>query len=119
MTCNFPIGPNPLATPSKTDLSPAKRMHYESEPLLEQKAMGNAACGGFAPAPPGFSALMPLPIGSLCKQTAKRGCRGIPPGSVEASEAALGLLPGMALSSAQFKTDSAAAGRELHLCDGL
>jgi hypothetical protein len=67
-----------------SDLSPAKRMHYESAPLLEQKAMGNAACGGFAPAPPGFSALMPLPIGSYCEQIAKGGCRNIPPGSVEA-----------------------------------
>src|ERR1017187_5894853 len=93
-------------------------MHYESAPLLEQKAMGNAACGGFAPAPPGFSALMPLPIGSSCKQTAKRGCRGIPPGSVEATEAALGLLPSMALSSAQFKTDSTAEEESLPSLQG-
>jgi hypothetical protein len=68
----------------ESDLARAKRMHYESAPLLEQKAMGNAACGGFAPAPPGFSALMPLPIGSYCEQIAKGGCRNIPPGSVEA-----------------------------------
>jgi len=31
------------------------------------------------------------------------GCRSIPPRSVEASETALGLLPSMALSSAQLE----------------
>jgi len=40
--------------------------------------VAGAACGGFAPAPPGFSALVPLPIGTFCEQIAKGGCRGIP-----------------------------------------
>jgi hypothetical protein len=93
----------------KADIS----MHYESAPLLEQKAMGNAACGGFAPAPPGFSALMPLPIRGVCASRQRKGDAVASPGSVEATETALGLLPSMALSSAQFKTDSTAAGREL------
>gem|GEM_PF-4541928 len=53
-------------------------MHYESAPVLRQVGMGDEACGGFAPAPPGFNALMPLPIGSFYKQTAKGGCRSIP-----------------------------------------
>jgi hypothetical protein len=53
-------------------------MHYESAPLLRQAAMGGEADGGFAPVPPGFSALLPLPIGSFCEQMAKRGCRSIP-----------------------------------------
>jgi hypothetical protein len=35
-------------------------MHYERAPLLE--ATGEETGGGFAPAPPGFNALMPLPI---------------------------------------------------------
>jgi hypothetical protein len=54
-------------------------MHYESAPLLEQKAMGNAACGGFAPAPPGFSALMPLPIGSFVQADSEKGMPWHPP----------------------------------------
>src|ERR1700733_4889067 len=76
-------------------------MHYERTPLLE--AMDEEPGGGFAPAPPGFNALMPLPIWSLREQAAKGGCRSIPPVSVEASESALGLLPSIALSSAQSK----------------
>src|SRR5258708_36899174 len=65
------------------------------------EAWGRAGCGGFAPAPPGFSALVPLPMRALCRQTDERGCRSIPPESVEATESALGLLPSIALSSAQ------------------
>ena len=53
-------------------------MHYESAPLLLQEALGGEADGGFAPVPPGFSALLPLPIRSFCEQMAKRGCRSIP-----------------------------------------
>ena len=44
---------------------------------------------------------MPLPMRALCQQTDERGMRSIPPGSVEATESALGLLPSTALSSAQ------------------
>ena len=40
---------------------------------------------GFAPAPPGFGALLPLPMRG---PTLKKGCRSIPPQSVEASETA-------------------------------
>jgi hypothetical protein len=58
--------------------------------------------GGVAPAPPGFSALVPVPMRGLYKPLVKKGCRSIPPRSVEASESALGLLPSRALSSAQF-----------------
>lgn len=50
-------------------------MHYESAPFLLQEAMGGEAGGGFSPAPPGFGALVPLPIGSFCEQTAKGGYR--------------------------------------------
>ena len=53
-------------------------MHYERAPVLQQEGMGGEACGGFAPAPPGFNALVPLPIGGFCKHTAKGGCRSIP-----------------------------------------
>ena len=90
-------------------------MHYERAPVVRHEAMGVETDGGFAPVPPGFSALLPLPIRSFFEQIAKRGCRSIPLESVEATESALGLLPSMALSSAQSKTDSTAVGRELHL----
>jgi hypothetical protein len=58
--------------------------------------------GGFAPAPPGFSALLPVPMRGLYPYVIKKGCNSIPPRSVEATESALGLLPSRALSSAQF-----------------
>ena len=58
--------------------------------------------GGFAPAPPGFGALVPVPMRGLYPQVIKKGCSGIPPRSVEATESALGLLPSIALSSAQL-----------------
>ena len=77
-------------------------MHYERAPVPQKEGwVAGAACGGFAPAPPGFNALVPLPIGSFCEQMAKGGMPQHPPGSVEATESALGLLPSMALSSAQ------------------
>jgi hypothetical protein len=44
--------------------------------------------------------------------------RGASKPMVEATESALGLLPSMALSSAQFRTDSTAVGRDLHLWMG-
>ena len=66
--------------------------------------------GGFAPAPPGFSALLPVPMRELCQHLVKKGCRSIPPRSVEATESALGLLPSMALSSAQLRLIITAAG---------
>src|ERR1039457_6285609 len=54
-------------------------MHYERAPVPQKEGwVAGAACGGFAPAPPGFNALVPLPIGSFCEQMAKGGCRSIP-----------------------------------------
>ena len=38
-------------------------MQYERTPSMGGKFGGGAACRGFAPAPPRFNALMPLPIG--------------------------------------------------------
>src|SRR6202051_440520 len=94
-------------------------MHYERAPVLQKEGwVAGVACRGFAPAPPGFCAFVPLPMRAFCRQTAERGMLQHPPGSVEATESALGLLPSIALSSAQFKTDSTAAGRELHLWMG-
>jgi hypothetical protein len=71
--------------------------------------------GGFAPVPPGFSALVPVPMRGLYPRF-KKGCRSIPPRSVEATESALGLLPSRALSSAQFVLIITAAGRERLPC---
>src|SRR5258708_13922935 len=51
------------------------RGHYERAPCLEGSFRVCAAlwgfAQGFAPAPLGFSALVPLPIGSLCEHIAK------------------------------------------------
>jgi hypothetical protein len=44
---------------------------------------------GLAPAPPGFSALVPVPMRGLYPHVIKKGCSGIPPRSVEATESAL------------------------------
>jgi hypothetical protein len=68
---------------------------------------------GFAPAPPGFSALVPVPMRGLYPHVIKKGCSGIPPRSVEATESALGLLPSRALSSAQFALIITAARRRM------
>jgi hypothetical protein len=56
----------------------AQITHYERAPCLRRSASATDACGGFAPTPPGFSALVPLPIGGLCAQIAEGGCRSIP-----------------------------------------
>lgn len=45
--------------------------HYERAPCLRRSASSADACGGFAPTPPGFGALVPLPIGSFTGQIAK------------------------------------------------
>jgi len=74
--------------------------------------------GGFAPSPPGFSALVPVPMRELYQHLVKKGCRSIPPRSVEATESALGLLPSMALSSAQLRLIITAAGGGRVLPDG-
>jgi hypothetical protein len=85
-----------------------QRTHYERAPCLEGSFGVCMACGGFAPAPPGFSAVVPLPIGGLSEQIVKGGMPQHPPGSVEATESTLGSLPSVALSSAQFRTDCTA-----------
>jgi hypothetical protein len=59
--------------------------------------------------------LLPLPMRGLKR---KKGCRSIPPQSVEASETALGLLPSIALSSAQLELIIRAAGADHVLPDG-
>ena len=118
-----------LRTPVRESFDPRGRsMHYERTPRFtrlklrwlrqlvllhgNRKTEGSGrvmkrACwavsgsGGFAPAPPGFSALLPLPMRGLYSRR-KEGCRSIPPRSVEATESALRLLPSRALSSAQL-----------------
>ena len=53
--------------------------HYERAPCLRrQSVLATHACGDFAPTPPGFSALVPLPIGSFTGQRAEGGRRSIP-----------------------------------------
>jgi hypothetical protein len=55
------------------------RTHYERAPCLRrQSAWAAHACGGFAPTPPGFSALVPLPIGSFTGQIAEGRRSSIP-----------------------------------------
>jgi len=75
----------------------------ERSGCLMERVLGPVSSGGgFAPEPPGFSALVPVPMRGLYPQVIKKGMQGIPPRSVEATESALGLLPSRALSSAQF-----------------
>ena len=63
--------------------------------------------------------LMPLPMLGLLRIDEKEGCQSIPLyRSVEATESALGLLPSMALSSAQSITDCTAVG-ERGVCGEL
>jgi len=69
--------------------------------VMKRACWAVSGSGGFAPAPPGFSALLPLPMRGLYSRR-KEGCRSIPPRSVEATESALRLLPSRALSSAQL-----------------
>ena len=80
--------------------------------VMKRECWALPGSGGFAPAPPGFSALAPLPMRGLYPRQ-KKGCRSIPPRSVEATESALRLLPRRALSSAQFALiiTTAGAGR--------
>ena len=59
--------------------------------------------GGSAPNPPGFNALMPIPRFEG-RGKAKRGAIIGHPASVLAPGSALGLLPSIALSSAQADT---------------
>src|SRR3982074_2668736 len=74
---------------------------------------------GFAPAPPGFCALVPLPMRALCRQTDERGMAQHPPGSVEATESALGLLPSISLSSAQSGLILLRREKRRNLCGGF
>jgi hypothetical protein len=60
--------------------------------------------------------LVPLPIESFAGQIAKGGRRSIPLVSVEATEAALGLLPSIALSSAQSALILQRVIREADVC---
>jgi hypothetical protein len=59
---------------------------------------------------------MPLPIGAFTR-TGKGDAEASPYRSVEATESALGLLPSMALSSAQLGLILAAVSREMLLRD--
>src|ERR1017187_9951501 len=94
-----------------------RSMHYERAPVLQEEGwVAGAACGGFAPAPPGFNALVPLPIGSFCKQMAKGGCRSIPLHRSRPLSRRSGCFPALALSSAQSEPDFTAAVNELQLC---
>ena len=78
--------------------------------VMGRKAWAVPSDGGFAPAPPGFIAWVPVPMRGLDQHLVEKGCRSIPPRSVEATESALGLLPSMALSSAQLRLIITAAG---------
>jgi hypothetical protein len=79
-------------------------MHYERAPVLQKEGWSPApACRGFAPAPPGFCALVPLPMRGFCEQMAKRGCRSIPLNRSRPLSRRSGCFPAWALSSAQSK----------------
>jgi hypothetical protein len=78
------------------------RMHYERAPVLQKEGWWPAKPAGALPPHPQDLALWCLSrCWAFASRQLKGGCRSIPPGSVEATESALGLLPSMALSSAQ------------------
>ena len=87
--------------------------------MLEKESwVAGAACRGFAPAPPGFNALVPLPIGGFCEQMEKRGCRSIPLNRSRPLSRRSGCFPAWPyppLSPVSFYC----AGLEAHLCKGL
>jgi hypothetical protein len=59
-------------------------------------------------------------LGSLQEKGGKRGMPKHPPyRSVEATESVLGLLPSIALSSAQFGLILLRRDKEAHLCGGF
>ena len=77
--------------------------HYERAPCLRrQSASATHACGGFAPTPQDLALWCLSRLGVSRGPDSGRGTQEHPPVSVEATESALGLLPSIALSSAQF-----------------
>ena len=79
-----------------------KSMHYERAPVHQKEAWVPAQPAGALPPHPQDLALWCLSrSGVSVEQTAERGMPQHPPESVEATESALGLLPSIALSSAQ------------------
>ena len=58
--------------------------------------------GGFAPVPPGFSALLPLPMRGLYPHLMEKGCRSIPLDRSRPLSRRSGCFPAGALSSAQL-----------------
>ena len=58
--------------------------------------------GGFAPAPPGFSALLPLPMRGFYPHVMKKGCHSIPLDRSRPLSRRSGCFPAGALSSAQL-----------------
>ena len=56
---------------------------------------------GFAPVPPGFSALLPLPMRGLYPHVMEKGCRSIPLDRSRPLSRRSGCFPAGALSSAQ------------------
>src|ERR1035441_10432663 len=63
-----------------------------------------------------FEFLRNTDLREFVQADSEKGMPWHPPGSVEASESALGLLPSIALPSAQSGPDSTAAENELQLC---
>jgi hypothetical protein len=105
-----------------TSIDAFRAMHALSEVALFRNALcGRRRLQGLCPRTPRIYRLVPLPmLGSLQETDEKGGCRSIPPyRSVEATESALGLLPSIALSSAQFGLILLRRDKEAHLCGGF
>ena len=116
-------GSSPQTPESGTDFFNSHRpMHALSEVALFQNALcGRRRVQGLCPRTQGFIAWCLSRCWARCRKTdEKGGCRSIPPyRSVEATESALGLLPSIALSSAQFGLILLRRDKEAHLCGGF
>jgi len=96
-------------------------MHALSEVALFRNALcGRRRLQGLCPRTPRIYRLVPLPMLGSLQETDERGMPKHPPyRSVEATESALGLLPSIALSSAQFGLILLRRDKEAHLCGGF
>ena len=89
--------------------------------IIRGRLFRNGLCGrrrlqGLCPRAPRIYRLVPLPmLGSLQETDEKGDAEASPYRSVEATESALGLLPSIALSSAQFGLILLRRDKEAHL----
>src|SRR5260370_30349216 len=91
--------------------------HYERTPAFGAEA--GCGAGALPPHPQDFALCCLSRCGLCAGRQMKGGMAQHPPGSVEATESALGLLPSISLSSAQSGLILLRPDKRRHLCLGL